>query len=535
MINLLNYFLEANFVLLLFALVYYTLLKDQPNFQLRRAFILTGMVCALLLPFISLGIDQGATAQNLFPKGMATITLPELVVGGGAEGSSAPVWQLHWSSYLIWCYGLVSLVFTLFFFKQLWSIWQMVSHVSVKRYRHKGCVLVETNGNYPTFSFFKFLILGQNCDLNTMERDQIIWHEQVHIRQWHSIDIVLLEILKVLFWINPAVWFLRKTQAENHEFIADELTLEHYDRSQYQQLLVKMTVGQMQLVGNYFAKIQTLKRINMMNEKREKPNWVKTVTALAACGLIAAVFACNDELVEIVHSAEMVVELPPSAQMVMTKLKKAHPDEKFVYVEIDDFDTQDQNGKGLAEALEMNGINKNKVRFVGGVKERAKLGLILSNTENFHKIAEFTKDMSLEGEEVFDIVEEQPAPVGGMKEFYSYVAHNLRYPTTARQKGIEGRVFIQFVVDSEGNLTKIKTVKGVGAGCDEEAVRVLEGAPNWKPGKQRGRAVNVRMILPITFKIDKPKESAQNYNSKRLGKIETPQMEEIVVVGFQGK
>jgi TonB family protein len=155
------------------------------------------------------------------------------------------------------------------------------------------------------------------------------------------------------------------------------------------------------------------------------------------------------------------------------------------------------------------------------------------------KIIEVPAQQSFVGQEladeVFDIVEEQPAPVGGMKEFYSYVAHNLRYPTTARQKGIEGRVFIQFVVDSEGNLTKIKTVKGVGAGCDEEAVRVLEGAPNWKPGKQRGRAVNVRMILPITFKIDKPDENTENFNSKGLGKIKAPQMNEIVVVGFQGK
>ena len=67
--------------------------------------------------------------------------------------------------------------------------------------------------------------------------------------------------------------------------------------------------------------------------------------------------------------------------------------------------------------------------------------------------------------------------------------------------GIEGKAFVQFVVDKDGTLTEVQAVKGIGAGCDEEAVRVIQGAPKWKPGKQRGRAVKVRMILPITFKL----------------------------------
>ncbi|UXP33256.1 TonB family protein [Reichenbachiella agarivorans] len=104
-------------------------------------------------------------------------------------------------------------------------------------------------------------------------------------------------------------------------------------------------------------------------------------------------------------------------------------------------------------------------------------------------------------DEVFDIVEDQPAPPGGMAAFYKYVGQNMKYPNQARRMGIEGRVFVQFVVDKDGSITEVRAIKGIGAGCDEEAVRVLEGAPKWKPGKQRGRAVKVRMILPITFKL----------------------------------
>ncbi len=106
-----------------------------------------------------------------------------------------------------------------------------------------------------------------------------------------------------------------------------------------------------------------------------------------------------------------------------------------------------------------------------------------------------------EVDEIFTIVEDQPVPTGGMFAFYKYVGDKLKYPAQARRMGIEGKVFVQFVVDKDGTLTEVKAVKGIGAGCDEEAVRVIKGAPKWKPGKQRGRSVKVRMILPITFKL----------------------------------
>ncbi len=105
-------------------------------------------------------------------------------------------------------------------------------------------------------------------------------------------------------------------------------------------------------------------------------------------------------------------------------------------------------------------------------------------------------------DEIFDIVEDQPGPPGGMAAFYKYVGKEMKYPNQARRMGIEGRVFVQFVVDKTGQITDVRAIKGIGAGCDEEAVRVLQNAPKWTPGKQRGRPVKVRMILPITFKLN---------------------------------
>ncbi len=104
-------------------------------------------------------------------------------------------------------------------------------------------------------------------------------------------------------------------------------------------------------------------------------------------------------------------------------------------------------------------------------------------------------------EEIFTIVEDQPQPKGGMGAFYEYIQKKLRYPNQARRMGIEGKVFVQFVVDKDGTITDVQAVKGIGAGCDEEAARVISEAPKWSPGKQRGKPVKVRMILPITFKL----------------------------------
>jgi len=104
-------------------------------------------------------------------------------------------------------------------------------------------------------------------------------------------------------------------------------------------------------------------------------------------------------------------------------------------------------------------------------------------------------------DQIFLVVEETAAPTGGMPAFYEFVGKKLKYPAQARRMGIEGKVFVEFVIERDGSITDVKAIKGIGAGCDEEAVRVLQSAPKWKPGKQRGKPVRQRMVLPIAFKL----------------------------------
>ncbi|MDN5205716.1 energy transducer TonB, partial [Fulvivirgaceae bacterium BMA10] len=103
-------------------------------------------------------------------------------------------------------------------------------------------------------------------------------------------------------------------------------------------------------------------------------------------------------------------------------------------------------------------------------------------------------------DEVFVIVEEQPTPVGGMSAFNKFISKNMKYPSKARRMGIQGKVYVQFVIDKDGSITEIQIIKGIGGGCNEEVVRVLNSHPKWNPGKQRGKPVKVKMTLPIVFK-----------------------------------
>jgi protein TonB len=104
-------------------------------------------------------------------------------------------------------------------------------------------------------------------------------------------------------------------------------------------------------------------------------------------------------------------------------------------------------------------------------------------------------------DEIFDVVENSPEFPGGMQAWNEYLRKNLKYPTQARRMGIEGTVYVVFVVNTDGSVQDVELLRGIGGGCDEEALRVVSGAPKWSPGKQRGRPVRVRMRLPIRFKL----------------------------------
>ena len=116
-------------------------------------------------------------------------------------------------------------------------------------------------------------------------------------------------------------------------------------------------------------------------------------------------------------------------------------------------------------------------------------------------VAPEVEEDEVEEAEIFTVVEEMPEFPGGMAKLAEYLAKNIKYPQLARESGIQGRVFINFVVEHDGSVTNVKVMRSLGGGCDEEAMRVVKSMPKWKPGKQRGKPVRVSYNLPVNFKL----------------------------------
>ena len=107
----------------------------------------------------------------------------------------------------------------------------------------------------------------------------------------------------------------------------------------------------------------------------------------------------------------------------------------------------------------------------------------------------------VEEEKIFKIVEDMPQFPGGQQALMKYLAENIKYPAIARDAGIQGTVFVTFVVDENGNVGEVEVLRGIGGGADEEAKRVVRSMPKWKPGKQRGKPVKVQYNLPVRFTL----------------------------------
>ena len=121
--------------------------------------------------------------------------------------------------------------------------------------------------------------------------------------------------------------------------------------------------------------------------------------------------------------------------------------------------------------------------------------------EEEKKVVEEPKEEKPKEPEIFTFVEQQPEFPGGAGAMNEFLQSNIQYPEIARRAGIEGKVFVQFVVDPKGDISQVAVVRGIGGGCDEEAKRVVNAMPRWRPGRQNGQPVSVRYTVQVTFKL----------------------------------
>jgi periplasmic protein TonB len=124
-----------------------------------------------------------------------------------------------------------------------------------------------------------------------------------------------------------------------------------------------------------------------------------------------------------------------------------------------------------------------------------------TEVEEYVPVQDMGEEESAEEQQIFMVVESMPEFPGGEAALHQYLAENIKYPQMAKESGIQGRVFVTFVVERDGKVTDVKVLRGIGGGCDEEAIRVVQNMPKWAPGKQRGKPVRVQFNLPVKFTL----------------------------------
>ncbi|UOE48939.1 TonB family protein [Mucilaginibacter sp. SMC90] len=562
-----QYLLLVNIYLLLFYGFYVLLLRKETFFQLNRLYLVSAALLSFMIPVI-----QADWVQNLFITQQVKYTLyssPVLVYHfKPIEESPVSIGQILFAVYAA---GIAFLSVRL-----AWQLFKLKKVISQPE-------------SAVSYSFFKKVKLNADGEAN----EAIAAHEDVHAKQWHSADVLLIELVMIVNWFNPIVYFYRRAIKHIHEFIADRHAVNAgTDKADYAMLLLSQTfhAPSHNLVNSFFNKSLLKERIIMLQKNRS--HRIK----LIKYGLSAPLFILmmvlssatinNSDAITVINTkADKVFSTPASK---MTEITIAPPtvedrpvaaaDTTPVYTSVEKvpefpggleafgkflttnikYPPKARNEKIQGRVIitfvvEKDGSLSNQ-KVVRGVADdlnnealrviklspnwkpgmqanrpvRVQYSVPISftlppdaDTTKTTAPATFSIASAQSGtNQVFTSVEQVPEFKGGINAFGKFLMTNIRYPKEAHDKNIQGRVIATFVVEKDGALSDIKILRGIGYGCDEEALRVLKLSPEWKPGIQNGKPVRVQYSVPISFTLadSKPAKSGEN----RTGAVVNP-------------
>ena len=485
------YIIKSSLLLAMFVSLFMLFMSRETFHKLNRYLLLFIIVVSLALPFANVGVSTplqgffdfiengGRVTEEVVPVAdellvddfFADGSLPLLEMSeqpvvmddavADVASVSVPVEEqgsagLSWLSVVFAIYGLgvtLLVVRLLVMYVQLSRIIMRSSKVSAEQYGLRNVKLRLHSGEEKPFSWFGWVVVS-NKDMDEGARE-ILTHEAAHVRAGHSWDILLADAVIMLQWFNPLAWIMKNTLKDIHEFEADEAVISSgVNAKQYQLLIIKKAVGaRLYSIANSFNHSLTKKRITMMcKEKSSKWSCAKALYILPVAAIAALSFSTVENA-----NAEPVGKV-----------------NEFV-------------ADGTISGVE----NNTQVVEVDSICEIAQA------------------PANDDPEKVFQVVEVQPEFPGGMKEMMKYLQSNLKYPEAAKAAGAEGKAFVQFVVKADGSISDVQIMRSTGnESLDAEALRVVKAMPKWRPAMNKGKAVNVKFVLPIVYKL--PKEANGN-------------------------
>ena len=543
------YILKSSLCLALFYLFYRLLLSKETFHRFNRIALLGVMLISCLLPLVRVTVDRATVVNTsvmlveedmlMYPWEMQTVVQEEAA--------------FPWREWLVAVY-LLGIFF--FLLRNLWSLVRMLYLIRHSRCRQmeNGICLVIHQAGFAPFSWMKYIVISQT-DLDENGTDILI-HEEAHIRNRHSLDLLLVELCVWLQWFNPAAWLLKQELQNVHEYEADEAVLRQgIDAKRYQMLLIKKAVGaRLYSIANSFNHSSLKKRITMMIRKKSNP-WAraKYLYVLPLAAVTVAAFArpeISEPLDEISNvkvndlsaitgnnSPENLSVAATSAADVTLKMKVTDQSgspivgASVLIVNSTSGTLTDSEGNftlkvGDDQRISVSYIGMKsvelsvkeclekqikEVRLTSDADSGPQLTVVSQSSESASQKApqHNTTSEPQNTEEVFMVVENMPEFPGGLNACLKFLADYVAYPKEAAEKKIQGRVIVQFVVMKDGSIANARVIRSVDPLLDAEALRVIGLMPKWKPGTQRGQAVNVKFTMPITFRLDKDSTDMQ--------------------------
>ncbi|MBD2756166.1 M56 family metallopeptidase [Spirosoma validum] len=269
----LPYLLTASLYLLLFYSCYVVLLRRNTFFGLNRAYLLVSVALSLLFPLVRL------SSETVGQLPIGSITLPEFVVGSATERNEWSAMQWVWAVYGI---GVIIMIVRLGLHVR--AVFQLIRR-GTKEKKSIYTLVRLPDDNSPSFSFGHYLVLNRT-DAQT-EPDALLRHEEAHIRQYHSVDVLVLEVVQLVFWFNPVMWFYKRALQELHEFLADRAVLKTPQPDYPRQLVAyALNVSPAALITPFVSQ-STLKQRIVMLQKPASHRWALlsyvSILPLAAC------------------------------------------------------------------------------------------------------------------------------------------------------------------------------------------------------------------------------------------------------------
>lgn len=564
---MLAYFLKINVAIALFYAFYRLFFYKDTFFTWRRAALLCFFAISAVYPLLN--IQTWITEQEpmvAMADLYADIVLPEFTITPEQATSDWKTLLLQTVGFAYW--GMV-IVLAIRFFIQLAGIIRLAFRCRKAKIGNTNVHLLRQASG--PFSFFHWIFIHPTSHTED-ELSEILTHEQTHANQWHSIDVLVSEIVCIFCWFNPFAWLMKREIRTNLEYLADNRVLETgHDSKAYQYHLLGLSHHKAAAtIYNSFNVLPLKKRIKMMNKKRTREigrtkylmflplaallmiisniEAVARTTKEMAKDVIEAVeenLASNSTTPETEVATEAIpVETPISQQdkdkLVTYKGKVVDKDGKPVEgaellidgshkLPQDQSFVTDKNGNFSFMAFENAHIgviwNKNDKYMLKGIrydqKERTNLKIVMDDQWQ-------NPPSNDPNNPVFEVVEIMPEfPDGGMSGLMQFLSKNIQYPINAQKNHTQGRVTVQFVVNKDGSISEPKIIRGVDPDLDGEAIRVISLMPKWKPGMQKGQPVRVKYTVPVMFRLS---DDGQKEEYKPI-----PKIDETVVVGYASK